>query len=223
MEMNVNRGLRTSRASLQKLREFESKDKEREERQMLVAWLNQNKGKAQYKRVVGLIAEIQEAREATPSITVLDWALADASGRPTPAVSWKKIRRINSQLRGFKFWRRIIGRRKVGGHSKQRLALSRLIWEWWPQRDEAARVVRAITRLEEQGLWDSLSECSQCGKWLCKSRRRQRFCSPKCREKHFRSSDEGRRKRAAYMRSYRAQPNERMSKRNIEASRTKMR
>jgi predicted nucleic acid-binding Zn ribbon protein len=206
MKRGKKRGLHKLPSRLMKRMTAEENDAEREEREMSIDWLNANKGRTQYKEVVYLIGEIEKAREATPTISMLQWAQAEASGHPTAAVSWNKIHLINSLLKKFKLYPRIVGRRKVGGHSKERLAHSRLMWEWWPERDSTAKVVHAIVRLEQQGLWYSFRQCLPCGKWILTTRRRQRFCSTQCREKTFRSTEEGRKKRAAYMRTYRSQP-----------------
>jgi hypothetical protein len=210
MNTYKKRGLHKLTAKVSKRLLAEANEAEREERELSVKWLNDNKGKPQYEKVVSLIGEIEKAREATPTIaSLMHWAQAEASGHPTPTVSWNKIHLINSLLRKFKLYPRFVGRRKVGGHSNERRAHSRLIWEWWPERDSTAKVVHAIIRLEEQGLWYSLRQCLPCGKWILTKRRRQRFCSAQCRETNFRSTDEGRKKRAAYMRTYRSQPSNR--------------
>jgi hypothetical protein len=63
-----------------------------------------------------------------------------------------------------------------------------------------------------QGFLRLLSQCPTCEKWLVLRRGHHRFCSGKCREKAFRDSDEGRAKRARYMRQYR----ERLNRRDAE-------
>lgn len=55
-----------------------------------------------------------------------------------------------------------------------------------------------LARLAEQGLLDRLKRC-RCGRWVFARFSHQRFCSSKCREQEFRSSDawkEHRRKKA---------------------------
>jgi DNA-binding phage protein len=64
----------------------------------------------------------------------------------------------------------------------------------------SALVVFAARR----GLLRHIRECTQCGRWFAARRRDQHFCSAKCREKAFRKNPQGRSKRAAYMRGYRA-------------------
>jgi hypothetical protein len=80
---------------------------------------------------------------------------------------------------------------------------SRFGWQWWHPNDLAARAAYTVFRLEERGLFDSLRECKNCKRWLLARRRKQRFCSSKCRDKVYRTSKTGRRTRAKYMRGYR--------------------
>jgi hypothetical protein len=46
-------------------------------------------------------------------------------------------------------------------------------------------------------------ECDFCQRWFFGRKNDQRFCSPNCREKEWRTSPRGRMKRAGYMRRYR--------------------
>jgi hypothetical protein len=78
---------------------------------------------------------------------------------------------------------------------------SRFEWTWW--NSQGARAAYAIVRLEQQGIFDLLRQCQTCKKWLLAKRRKQHFCSAKCRDKVYRTSEAGRRKRTEYMRRYR--------------------
>jgi hypothetical protein len=62
-----------------------------------------------------------------------------------------------------------------------------------------AFVLRGATR----GLLRLLVQCSRCMRWFVSRRKDHKFCSIACREKAFRCSDEGKAKRAAYMKRYR--------------------
>jgi hypothetical protein len=55
-----------------------------------------------------------------------------------------------------------------------------------------------------RGLLRHISQCKSCNQWFVALRKDQKFCSGKCREKTFRGSSDGKAKRAAYMRRYRA-------------------
>ena len=49
-------------------------------------------------------------------------------------------------------------------------------------------IVRLANKLAEQTKEFSLSrECPVCGRWFYKSTRRAKFCSPACKQKHYRS------------------------------------
>jgi len=50
----------------------------------------------------------------------------------------------------------------------------------------------------------SVAQCNICQTWFVMRKKDHRSCSNSCREKDFRSSDNGRAKRASYMRRYRA-------------------
>jgi hypothetical protein len=120
---------------------------------------------------------------------------------------WSKIRKINAQLREFDIVPRVIVRKTpiyVGaGKRIFRESGSRFGWQWWHSNDLAARAAYTVFRLEERGLFDSLRECKKCKRWLLARRRKQRFCSSKCRDKVYRTSKAGRKTRAKYMRGYR--------------------
>lgn len=60
-----------------------------------------------------------------------------------------------------------------------------------------------ILRAAVRGILKLLDECNFCKRWFVPRREDQKYCSNKCREKAFRGSDEGKAKRAAYMKRYR--------------------
>jgi hypothetical protein len=49
-------------------------------------------------------------------------------------------------------------------------------------------------------------QCETCEKWFIATRKKSRFCSTLCRVKWHAHTEEGKRKRAAYMQQYRANP-----------------
>jgi hypothetical protein len=61
----------------------------------------------------------------------------------------------------------------------------------------------AILKAATEGQLSRIRECSYCQKWFLSKRRRQSYCSPGCRQQAFRATPDGKRKRAAYMRTYR--------------------
>jgi len=73
------------------------------------------------------------------------------------------------------------------------------------REDEITRILGLlIWKAATSGVLWRVRECQTCAKWIAVRRMDHKFCSTLCREKDFRSSDSGRRKRAEYMRRYRA-------------------
>lgn len=165
----------------------------RADQQEIARWLNKNKAKPRCKSVVRLIEEIQKAHKAIPKIFLVV--------RSRPGIA-QQIDLINNHVRKFHLSPRIVGWIPSSDH-----------FSWSSSTDDAARVVSFIVGLDAQGSCDSLIRCSHCTKWFFRKRDWQRFCSAACRDKSFRSSDGGRKKRASYMRKYRAQPHIRAGRR----------
>ena len=65
---------------------------------------------------------------------------------------------------------------------------------------EEWQAIQAIMELGEHGLLGNLKECAQCHRWMFARFSHQRFCSEGCRQAHFRSSEEFKAGRRAYMR-----------------------
>lgn len=65
-----------------------------------------------------------------------------------------------------------------------------------------------ITRMLVLRRVQRIREC-RCGTWFFGKRENHMFCSDSCRDKEFRSTPEGKKKRRLYMKRYRAQPSNR--------------
>jgi hypothetical protein len=65
------------------------------------------------------------------------------------------------------------------------------------------RALRLILDLARAGYVNRLRKCLCCNKWLYARYRHQDYCSTKCQQEHYRKSDEWKRKRRDYMRTYR--------------------
>jgi ribosomal protein S27AE len=63
--------------------------------------------------------------------------------------------------------------------------------------------IRCLVQLAEEGLLERMRECPKCGKWLYATFRHQRFCSTKCQQTHYKSSEEWKSHRRVWMRNYR--------------------
>ena len=70
----------------------------------------------------------------------------------------------------------------------------------WGKKLES-RAAFALISLAREGLLDRVVRCV-CGKWLFGRSSSQTFCSSRCRSKHFKSSEQWKAHRRAYMRQY---------------------
>lgn len=72
---------------------------------------------------------------------------------------------------------------------------------------EDDRMLHAFGKLAAAGLSDRLRLCPDCSNfWYCHGRSDRIFCRAACRVGFWQKTDEGRKKRAAYMRGHRANP-----------------
>jgi hypothetical protein len=82
---------------------------------------------------------------------------------------------------------------------------------------EVGLIAEPVERLGQLGLLHRIRQCKFCGLWIFAKVEREQFCSTSCREKCFRTSDEGREKRRKYMQGYRARLR-RMERNYLKAS-----
>jgi hypothetical protein len=68
---------------------------------------------------------------------------------------------------------------------------------------DVSKAIRCLVQLGEQGLLNRMRECPKCGKWLYATFRHQKFCSTKCQQASYRSSEQWKAHRAVWMRDYR--------------------
>jgi hypothetical protein len=71
-------------------------------------------------------------------------------------------------------------------------------------KDDDSRLYVALMSLSYAKPLDWVRECKTCHKWFMAAREKNRFCSTLCRVKWHAHTDEGKDKRAAYMRKHRA-------------------
>jgi len=86
-----------------------------------------------------------------------------------------------------------------------------------PKFLRAALIADSLENLGKLGLIHRIRQCLTCKRWIFARFERERFCSGQCREKAYRSSAQGRRKRRDYMHGYRARL-KRMDRNNLKAS-----
>lgn len=68
-----------------------------------------------------------------------------------------------------------------------------------------SRAVWAIIELVKAGLIHRLRRCELCNRWYFAKRESRRWCSEKCRRKHYLSTPRGKKKWRDYMRTYMAE------------------
>jgi hypothetical protein len=82
-----------------------------------------------------------------------------------------------------------------------------LSFAWMPTRPDSSEsygevsAIADLAKLAERDLLGHLKECS-CGKWIWVRFSHQRFCSSKCRERNFRSSEKWKEQRRQKAREY---------------------
>jgi hypothetical protein len=181
-----------------------------ERRMKLLNWLNNERGTPEHRRVRRLINDINIAREASPSLTIVKIFANETklSNKPRVSPGARSRRRINDLLRKYDFRPRAERCRRA--HSfRARPGLQYkpwITWKWSPEDDEASAIIE-IVKLEEDGLFNLLRGCPQCGAWFYAERAWHKFCSPSCRAKKNeknRKTPAARTRRAEYMRRYRA-------------------
>jgi hypothetical protein len=74
-----------------------------------------------------------------------------------------------------------------------------------PERDSPEPWLISVFQLAFDGLIWRFRECEVCATWMLITRRDQKYCSGRCRERSFRTTAEGKARRATYMRRYRSQ------------------
>jgi hypothetical protein len=173
----------------------------------LVDWLIKHEGSPPYRRLLRIIEDFRELRDATPPLGTHEFLLREWSQQPESDFPWEKVRRLNALLLTYKTCVQVVGHKTVVGSSMQRLAhRSRLTFDWFYVKKPEAEMVHRLVEIEKMELFERVRQCKQCRKWLFAEKNHQLFCSRECRQKHFRTSEEGRKKRKEYMRRYRASP-----------------
>jgi len=171
------------------------------ERGWLLDWLNRSDRGTQKARVLQLIVNLRKVREISrPVFYFDDLGLGRIPKLRVPGFDLRK--KINSQLRRSKVTLRAEGYSR--SDVEARPLAGQIIWRWYEEENPESKATFVLARLEEEGLFDLLRRCIQCRMWFYAERDWHRFCTPACRDKNFRSTPEGRKKRADYMRKYRA-------------------
>jgi hypothetical protein len=165
----------------------------------VVEWLNKNRGTANYRWMVGLLEDIRWIHRAW--VPAKEFGLVSLDTKPegkteVSAKDWgRRYRRVTRKLKQFKMWPELI---RVGD-----LKTNKLKFTWHCGKSHMARAILALTRLGEQGILNSIQACAHCKTWFYAQFRHKRYCSIRCQQLHYKSSDEWKEHRNEYMRSYR--------------------
>lgn len=75
--------------------------------------------------------------------------------------------------------------------------------DWNPGKNPRAKAVLHIMRLGQQGVLHRVRQCLKCETWSFAVFRHQQFCSVRCQQSHYKSSEEWKAHRRQWMRQYR--------------------
>ena len=199
------RQLRFLRASAKALMLHDLLEREEESVRHLVDWLNEMARTPAHESIEGLIRNIRRVRALLQPVSFPEWVKREMSTDSASADVWEKIHCINEQLNGYKMWPRYTTFRKAftGQANRGEKSASPLVMEWWPEGEFEARAAHQVLKLEEKNLLHRLVQCRTCDKWFFASRDWNKFCSQRCRVQYELHTENGRKRRAKYMREYR--------------------
>lgn len=180
MQLNIKRGLRVH------LFDLEDSD-DRSDADAIAGILNDCSGEPKYEGLSQLVKNMKEVERLAAESGYPSWPYKGFLRKKTDPLFerinpfFKKHRLVLSLESPSKFgWREcLLGKARD-------LPFSIIVWA------------------AERGLLGLLSECNSCHRWFAARRVDHKYCSNSCREKTFRGSNEGKAKRAAYMKRYRA-------------------
>jgi hypothetical protein len=145
----------------------------------VVRWLNsQHESKAGL-RVARILLLLGQIREEHPT---------------TPAESKTLIPELQSLLRNWRVWASLNGPYL---DPKQPL-----LFHWKSNKPEGDLLLHLV-RLSETNLLDRVRRCSKCRIWFFARFRHQRYCTTRCQQSAYKTSEEWKDRRRKYMREYR--------------------
>jgi hypothetical protein len=182
----------------------------------LLRWLNGPTKDEQREIIRELLRDIRRAterwefkecrvRDQTLGMTGEGWSCEYSGPEEGRKEHYRALKRINAAMRRYKFYPLIFAN-----------ARNRMVDEWIPISGPAGkyrgtwiidwdygdfRAVQDIMALARAQVLNRVRECA-CGTWFFQRFQHQRFCSSKCREKEFRSSEKSKAYRRARARHY---------------------
>lgn len=210
MRMVKTRQLRFLKASRKALALHDVQERQNQSIRNLVDWLNESVGAFAHDRVESLVRNIRQVRALLHPVSLPEFVKREMSPDGFSAKIWDKLNSINESLSSYKMWPRYTSFRTTVAPKNVNvtpqvndISSSPLLMEWWPDGEFEARAVHAVVRLEESRELDFLLRCHHCQKWFFDSRSWHKFCDERCRSDHHSHTDDGRKRRATYMRDYR--------------------
>jgi hypothetical protein len=99
------------------------------------------------------------------------------------------------------------------------------LWDWKVTangrqlRPAVRHAILCALDLANTGLIHRLRRCRQCSSWFYAKIKKHFHCSNACRDRHFRTTPEGKEKRRRYMQTYRKQPSHKAIRKTKEEKR----
>lgn len=181
----------------------------------VAGWLLLNGNTPEGRKLTKLIRDLQRLMSIWPNLSLLEDEPDDATLarqiaelKKMPRTYWARVRNlepnkltrsIRAQFKELFEPPTFLGLTFDGGRKRtvfRRFSISR-----YPR---AQLIAESFDNLGKLGLLDRIRQCRCCGRWLFAKFERQWFCSDGCREKAYRASPEGKKKRREFMRRYRA-------------------
>lgn len=163
-----------------------------------IDWLNKKRGTKDYTWTVQLLNDLNWLRRARIPAAEFDgpsnWIPPEDSSL-VPLREWgKRHREIRRKLGRFKMGVELtsIGNLKAVPFS----------FDWNPGKNPRAKAVLRMVRLGQQGVLDRVQQCLKCETWFFARFRHQRFCSVKCQQSHYKSSEAWKAHRREWARVY---------------------
>jgi hypothetical protein len=183
--------------------------------ELLIEWLNGTKGLAANKRVIDLIKTFQKLDQANlaefPRARLFPQSrLRSTAAQRANARKFMALRRgLKRQLKRYSFApeqeRTLHGKWIVSWKHSSKAGATPIVVS--VQGDEVTvnegDAVLAFFRLGEEGCSDLVRECRLCSKWLIGRFKHQQFCSTKCQQQSYKSSDAWKEHRRRWMWDYR--------------------
>jgi len=157
------------------------------------SWRRYPRTTKRFAKLVGDLLELDQILSARTEPVFSKDAKTGAM-QPDEAIS-RRVKEINRQLRRYKFSPSI----ELDGNG-----WSFDLWHTWPINVDPPEwwVVEFAMELARVGQISRVRRCSDCGNWYFARFAHQRFCTARCRERAFRSSDEWKKHRREKAKEY---------------------